>query len=51
MVDNQVWARNEENQKNAFSKVCRSLEALVSLKLKRLTFLSVVSHLSYHTKT
>jgi len=51
MADNQVWARNEENQKNAFSEACRSLEALVSLKLKRLTFLSAASHHSYHSRT
>lgn len=36
MVDNQVWARDEDNQKNAFSKVCQSLGALASLQLKRL---------------
>lgn len=27
-VDNQVWAKNKDKQKNAFLKACRSLEAL-----------------------
>lgn len=36
MVDNQVWARDEDNQKNAFSKVCQCLGVLASLQLKRL---------------
>lgn len=46
MADNQAWARDENNQKNAFSEVYRSLEAFVLLKLKKaaLTF-SVQYHI------
>lgn len=46
MADNQVWATNEHNEKNAFSEICRVLK-LISLKLKRFEFLSIVSFLPW----
>lgn len=35
MVDNQVWARNEDNQKNAFSKSLQEFKSSCLIKIEK----------------